>query len=162
MARWAEFEQSAPDLAASGRRRLVGADGGAIGFIATVSRDGLPRMAPVCPIFCERDVYLSVGIDTPKKFDLLNSGRYVLHAFLGENDEEFQIAGRALLVKHVEERERVHASIQFSFKPDDPVFRLEIDRCLWGYWENVGKPDTRPVRRRWRAAEPSLREAPDG
>lgn len=161
MARWAEFERSTPDLAASGRRLLVGADGSAIGFIATVSRDGYPRLAPVCPIFCDRDVYLSIGIATPKRFDLRNSGRYVLHAFLGDNDEEFQIAGRAVLVAGTEERDRVHASIRFSFKKEDPVFRLEIDRCLWGYWENVGKPNTRAVRRRWKAAEPSARQVLD-
>ena len=32
---WAEFEQAAPEQAAAGRRLLVGADGVAIGFLAT-------------------------------------------------------------------------------------------------------------------------------
>jgi hypothetical protein len=49
-------------------------------------------LAPVCPIFCEDHVYLSVGAGTPKKDDLRLRQHYVLHAFLGNNDEEFQIA----------------------------------------------------------------------
>ncbi len=155
MASWGDFEEATPELAASGRRLFAGDDDNAIAFLATVARDGSPRLAPVCPIFCDRHVYLSVGIETPKKFDLLNDGRYVLHAFLGRSDEEFQIAGRAVLEASAEECDRVQSAIRFVFKKEDPLFRLEIDRCLWGYWENAGKPNTRPVRRRWRDGERS-------
>jgi hypothetical protein len=109
-----------------------------------------PHLSPVCPIFCGADLYLSAGTHTPKAGDLRGSGRYVLHAFLGANDEEFQVAGRALEVDDPAERAAVHAAIPFAaFKVNDPIVRLSIDRALWVYWERVGKPDTSPVRRRW-------------
>ena len=48
-------------------------------------------MAPVCPIFTDGGMYLSVGPNTPKRFDLINTRRYVLHALVGDNDKEFQV-----------------------------------------------------------------------
>lgn len=150
MTTWSDFEQAAPEFGAAGRRLLIGSDGVAIGFLASVGPDGAPRLSPVCPIFCGADLYLSAGAHTPKAADLRSSGRYILHAFLGANDEEFQVAGRALEVDDPAEREAVHAAIPFAaFEVADPIFRLSIDRALWVYWERVGQPDTSPVRRRW-------------
>lgn len=147
---WAEFARAAPELAAAGRGRLVGSDGVAIGFLASVSARSRPHLSPVCPIFCGDDLYLSAGAHTPKAADLRASRAYALHAFLGANDEEFQIAGRATEVGDDAERARVHAAIPFAaFKRTDPIFRLDVERALWVYWENVGRPDTRAIRRRW-------------
>jgi hypothetical protein len=150
---WAEFERAEPDLAAAGRRLLeVGGNGVAIGWLATVSADGLPHLSPVCPIFGASELYLSAGAATAKVPDLRANGAYVLHAFLGANDEEVQVAGRASEVLEPHERAAVHAAIRFAaFGHDDPIFRLSIERALWVHWERVGQPDTRPVRRRWRA-----------
>ena len=151
MTSWAEFEGQAPDLAAAGWR-LFGAAGVAIGFLATVTRDGPPRVAPVCPIFTNGNIYLSVGATTPKRNDLARNGWYVLHAFLGQDDEEFQIAGRVAEITEPAERTAVHRAIKFgSYKTEDPIFRLQVERCVWVVWENVGKPNTRPIRKRWRA-----------
>lgn len=152
MTNWAGFEVAAAELAAAGRRLLVGADGVAIGFLATTSSAGRPHLAPVCPIFCGDGLYLSVGHATPKRRDLAGSGRYVLHAFLGQHDEEFQLAGAAREADDPAERTAVHAAIPFpSFQAQDPIFELGIEGCLWCWWERAGQPDTRPVRRRWRA-----------
>jgi hypothetical protein len=149
MGSWAKLAAEAPDLAASGRR-LLGTDGVGIGYLATVARDGRPRLAPVCPILARDGLYLSVGAATPKRSDLTRDGRYTLHAPIGESDEEFQISGRATLVVDPRERRAVHAAIRFSFQADDPVFSLGIERCLWGIWQNAGQPNARPIRKRWR------------
>ncbi len=147
---WSDFEASAPDLAAAGRRRLVGGDGVAIGFLATVSVSGRPRIAPVCPIFCGDHLYVSAGARTPKVADLRDRHGYALHAFLGENDEEFQIGGTATEVLDEDERAAVHEAIPFAaFERSDPIFRLDVERALWVHWERVGQPDTKAVRRRW-------------
>ncbi len=152
MASWAELEADAPEFGTAGRRLLVGDDGVAIGFLATTAAQSGPHLSPVCPIFCAPHVYVSAGATTPKVADLRAAGGYVLHAFLAANDEEFQLAGRAREVVEPPERAAVHAAIRFaSFERDDPIFCLDIDRALWVYWERVGQPDTRPVRRRWRA-----------
>lgn len=150
---WAEFEAAAPDFAAAARARLhVGIDQVAIGFLATVGASGKPHLSPVCPIFCPPGLYLSAGAATPKVGDLRATGAFVLHAFLGANDEEVQVAGRAEEVLADDERRAVHRAIRFAaFQRDDPIFRLGIERALWTYWEHVARPDTRPVRKRWRA-----------
>lgn len=151
MASWAELERAAPGIAASGRRLLVGADGVAIGFLATADAAGRPHIAPVCPIFCGEELYLSAAARSPKVRDLRSNGRFVLHAFLGESDEELQLAGRATEAHEPAERAAVHAAIPFpAFHKEDPIFRLAFERALWVYWENAGRPDTRAVRRRWR------------
>ena len=88
----ARLEQEAPELTRRGRRLFGGES--AIGFLSTGARNARPRIAPVSPIFALHDLYLSIEKDTPKRFDLLNDGRYMLHAFLGKDDEEFQVPGK--------------------------------------------------------------------
>ncbi len=90
-----ELEAQAPEFAATARRMLTEDGGPSVAFIATVARDGRPRLAPFSPIFSGSDLFLSAGARTPKRYDLENDGRYVLHAMLGESDEELQLAGRA-------------------------------------------------------------------
>jgi hypothetical protein len=71
----------------------------------------------------------------------------------GASDEEFQIAGRAAEVSGEAERARVHSAVRFaSFGRADPIFRLGVARALWAFWERAGQPDTRAVRKRWRAS----------
>ncbi len=151
MKSWREFEGETPELATATRRLLGGSDGLPIGFLATASASGVPHLAPVCPIFCRDDLYLSAAGRSPKVRDLRENPRYVLHAFLGENDEEAQVAGATAEVDDETERAAVHEAIPFpAFNRDDPIFRLSIERALWVHWERVGQPDTKPVRRRWR------------
>jgi hypothetical protein len=143
---WRELARAAPDFAAAGERLLIKDNGVAIGFLATVHR--ALHLAPVCPIFCDGGVYLSVGATTPKRRDLDRDGRYVLHAFLAANDEEFRVTGRAALVAAEADRLRVQNAIRFgAFGRDDPIYRLDIENVMWGFWENAGLPGTRPVRR---------------
>lgn len=149
---WTEFEDRAPDFAAAGKRLLVGEDGVAIAFLGTAHSTGIIHLAPVCPIFCGPDLYLSAAAKSPKVRDLRADGRYALHAFLGANDEEFQLRGTATETVDAAERTKVHEAIPFpSFDREDPIFRFAIGSALWAYWERVGQPDTRVVRRRWPA-----------
>jgi hypothetical protein len=146
------FEAAAPDLAGAARRLLIGADGVAIGFLATVNASGLPHLSPVCPVFEGGDLYVVAAEHSPKTADLRATGAFVLHAFLGANDEELQLAGRAAEVESTAERASVHAAIPFAaFRTSDPIFRLDVERALWVHWERAGQPDTKAVRRRWRA-----------
>ncbi len=154
MSSWAEFAKEAADLAGAAKRRLVGSDGVAIGFLATVSAHGKPRLAPVCPIFCGDHLYICAVGHTSKVHELRRQHAYVLHAFLGSNDEEVQVGGTAIEVLDLTERAAVHKAIPFkSFYVKDPIFRLTIDRALWVYWERSGEPDTKPIRQRWKSGD---------
>lgn len=144
---WAKVKSAEPEYAEAGERLFIGDDGIAIGFFTTSTND-IPSVAPVCPVFHANDIYLVAGASTPKAKGLLTNPHYALHAFLGANDEEFRISGRADLVLESSERSAVHDAIPFaSYDANDPIFRLGVTSILWVYWENVGQTNTTPVRR---------------
>jgi hypothetical protein len=154
---WGEFEQRAPELATAGARLLGGSPDEAswlgIGFIATVRSDGGPRLAPVSAIVTRGR--LLVAAVPPKRRDLERDGRYVLHAFLGADDAEFSVRGRARGVTDPELAEAAREAVAGTGIFSDPaskeaLFELEIQGADGAVWENVGKPGTRPVRRTWR------------
>lgn len=76
--------------------------------------------------------------------------RYALHFMLGESDEEFVITGIVLQHRSQTIREAIREAADHIIRESDLLFEFLIETCLWGYWENVGQPDTRPVRRIWR------------
>ncbi len=78
MATWNEFAEAAPEIAALGLKQFEKFH---IAYLATVRKDGSPRVHPVSPIFADGRLFVATA----------------------------------------------------------PT-----------YWENVGQPDTRPVRQRWR------------
>ena len=141
MAIWKEFEQQAPDMA-SAARRLFALDAQPLGYLATVSEIGQPRIAPVCPVAAADNLYLIVAADTPKAADLMRGAGYALHAPLGPGDEELVLAGSASLIIYAYEREAVQAAASFQFDAEDPVFRLGLDQVFHAMWEKPGKPGT--------------------
>ena len=153
MISWKAFETSQMALASAGKNRLIGTDGVAIGFLGTVSPSGESNIAPVCPVFSGDHLYIIASAKTPKARDLSLNGFYSLHAFLGDNDEEFQVTGRATLVTEQAEIEQVQSDIPFaSFDKRDPIFRLRVGRVLRVYWENVGQANTKAVRQAWQSS----------
>jgi hypothetical protein len=145
---WEEFAQAAPDLADAGLR-LFTSDG--IGWLATVRRDGSPRLHAIVPIFAAGHVAVFIPDSSPKRYDLLRDGRYVLHAPLGADDEEFSIQGHAAPVDDAATRAMLATAAGHTIREHDLAFIFGIQRCLWAIWQNVGQPNTRPIRRRWDA-----------
>ncbi len=157
MATWAEFAQAAPEMAELGSelRRQHG-----LAFLSTVRKDGSPRIHPVCPFIVRGRLFIATNPKSPKRHDLKRDGRYVLHMLPGENDAEFQIRGLARLVTDAEVKATVlaegpKAGVQpdgalLNLKPEELLFEYDIEEALSGHWENVGQPDTRPVRSTWR------------
>src|ERR687890_1085992 len=94
MASWSEFAAASPQLA-SGIRAVLQQYGPGMGYLATVRPDGGPRVHPVSPVISDGGLYCFV-IDSPKRRDLERDGRYALHAFPPEeNDDEAFLTGRA-------------------------------------------------------------------
>ncbi len=151
MVSWAEFEAADPELAAFGQQRIH-RYGQAIGFFATVRHDdGGPRVHPVCPIFAEGRVYVTIPRISPKTRDLQANAKYMLHSFPDREDPEFSIRGTARLVDDVAERSIVAGAATFAtgVRESEDVFCLDIERADSTTWENWAQSNTRPIRRRW-------------
>lgn len=120
-----------------------------VAFLATIRKDGSPRLHPIVPIPAEGGLHVAVSNQSPKRFDLLRDGRYALHAMLGEKDEEFMLTGQVKRVSGGVERAAVVSAAHHTIHDTDLVFEFLIKRALWGYWENTGTPDTYPVHQAW-------------
>lgn len=98
MKRWNDFARQAPEMAEAGRVLIYQFKVG-LGYLATIRKDGAPRIHPVCPILANDGLYVFIGNQTPKKQDLLRDGRYALHTFpCVEVDDEFTVSGRAVRI----------------------------------------------------------------
>ncbi len=94
MASWATFEAAAPELAAKGRQFFY-LYGVGMGFLATVRRDGGPRVHPICPILTQ-DALFALIVPGPKLADLRRDGQYALHCLTSpppRQDDAFYTAG---------------------------------------------------------------------
>ena len=97
MATWQDLTEQRPDLADAGRNLLY-QFGVGLGFLATVRRDGGPRVHPICPLLHE-GALLAFIVPSPKLDDLRRDGRYALHCFPPADDEDaFYVTGRARIV----------------------------------------------------------------
>jgi hypothetical protein len=159
---WLDLEQGDRDLAELGRslfearvpegmRRPASFTGYA--FLGTVRLDGSPRINPVCPVITGGVLYVATRRSSPKIADLRRDGRYVLHALPGDADEEFSVRGRATEANDPESRVAFAeaAAGWMTLHDDEVVFRYHIARGFAATWENVSRPDTRPVHRWWPA-----------
>jgi hypothetical protein len=96
MITWTEFERQQSTLAAAGRRQLYQVGIG-LAFLATVRRDGGPRVHPVCPVISDAGLHLLI-VPGPKRQDLRRDGRYALHSEAcppPRQDDGFAVTGRA-------------------------------------------------------------------
>jgi hypothetical protein len=93
MHRWHDFALAAPEMAAAGQK-LIYQFGIGLGYLATVRKDGAPRLHPFCPVIHEGGLY-GLIVPSAKQRDLLLDGRYAFHAFPAEDvDDEFYLNGR--------------------------------------------------------------------
>jgi hypothetical protein len=158
MSTWADLATADPELAAFGAN-LVQAQVPAklrrpdsftgYAFIATVRKDGGPRVHPLCPVMAGGRLYVTTLPASPKLYDLQRDGRYALHAFLGAEDAEFSVRGRAKEVHDGGVQALLEAAAEGWAPIHEHIFELEIDRADSTAWANFGTPEAHAVRRRW-------------
>ncbi len=158
MASWGEFTAARPEMAQVLLDQLGWIP---IAYLATVRRDGAPRVHPVCPIIAGGGMYVAVAgagraapapKPSPKRFDLARDGRFALHALPGKRDDEFYATGRARRVAVGDEFDAVVSAASFTVHATDWVFELGLGYVQTAYWELMGQPETYAVRTEWRAA----------
>jgi hypothetical protein len=148
MAAWEEFAAAEPGMAKVLRNLLGWIP---IAYIATVRRDGAPRVHPFVPIFAAGRMFIAIPEWSPKRHDLANDGRFAMHALPGKRDDEFYMTGRASLIKDAETRKDVVDAAKHTVHASDDVFELTAEYVMTAYWENQGQPDTFAVRNEWRS-----------
>jgi len=134
---WGELAAQRPDLT-DGGRRLLYQHGVGLAFVATIRPDTGPRMHPFCPLLTD-DAMFGFIIPSPKQRDLRRDGRYAVHSFPTESNEDaFYVTGRATLVVDSSSRrtlgeqfvsERAQIGVPFP-ADDDLLVAFDIETCL--------------------------------
>jgi hypothetical protein len=92
---WSELERAQPGLARLGQERLLTPG---VVLVATIRRDGSPRLSPVEPFVMDDDLWLSMLWRSTKAADLLLDQRILVHSIVTGRDGgegEFKIRGTA-------------------------------------------------------------------
>jgi hypothetical protein len=148
---WSELETKAPELAAAGHHRLY-RYGPGLAFLATVRKDGGPRVHPVCPTIVDGRLWVLVG-PSLKQHDLRRDARFALHTFPDADlDDEFYITGIARADDDEAMRARVradNASRGASSGDEDALFELTLDTVMHAKYEYRGQWP--PQYTKWRA-----------
>lgn len=149
MARWQEFEQQAPEIAAGGRA-LIYQHGIGLGYLATVRKDGGPRIHPFCPIIAAGGLYGLIG-PSPKRHDLRRDPRAAIHAFPAEAvDDEFFLQVLAMPIDVAAVRQAVvetYRATGGNTSNDELLFEFDIERALLATYEK--RPSWPPLYRKW-------------
>jgi hypothetical protein len=150
---WKEFAAAEPDLADVGRSLLFQFKVG-LAFLATVRKDGAPRLHPVCPVLSDDRLFVLIIPTSPKRHDLRRDGRYALQTFPQPKpgSDEFSIAGKAVGVDDPAVRAAILRDAKHMADASEIAFELWIDHVMHTRWENVLTPQMRSVHRKWRAA----------
>ena len=153
---WGEFERAEPGLADAGRALLY-QFGVGLAFLATVRRDGGPRVHPMCPLIHDGGLYAFI-VPGPKQADLHRDGRYALHSFPCEDNEDaFYCTGRAQAVDDPATR-RALAELFVAERSGgvaapasgDHLFSFGLQRCL--LTRTTGHGDPSPQHTIWHDA----------
>jgi len=81
--RWSDIEHAQPRLAGLAQRSLIGPG---VVLVATIRRDGTPRLSPVEPYVLDGDLWLSMMWQSAKARDLLRDPRILVHSVIASRD----------------------------------------------------------------------------
>jgi hypothetical protein len=126
---WDDFSAASP-LLATDVRALLEQYGRGFGYLATVRRDGGPRVHPVSPVIAEGALFCFV-IRSPKRRDLEHDGRYALHSYPGDQSpDEAYLAGVARRVTDRQVLDRVADLHRAAPSVDWRLFELGISVAM--------------------------------
>lgn len=129
MASWSQFAADEPRLA-NAIRALMHQYGPGFGYLATVRADGGPRVHPVSPVITDEGLFCFI-VDSPKRRDLERDGRYALHSFPPEeNDDEAYVAGRARPVTDPAQVARLAEHLHAAPHVDWRLFEFTVDVAM--------------------------------
>jgi hypothetical protein len=157
---WSQLAEQRPDLAEAGRN-LFYQYGMGLAFLSTVRPDGGPRLHPVCPVLAGGRLVAHV-IPSLKRADLHRDGRYALHSFPCDgNEDAFYLTGHAVPVGNQDlaraAADQFLAERKLDSEPpgfgDGEFFEFLVGRCLLTRTDGHG--DWHPRHTVWPAAATS-------
>ena len=95
---WSDVVIAAPELAAAVQARF---DANGLGLLATLRRDGSPRISGIEPLFALGEIWLGMMPESRKALDLLRDPRFALHNATVDKavtEGDAKLAGRAIPV----------------------------------------------------------------
>jgi hypothetical protein len=157
MISWLDFKAERPELAEQGTELLYHFGVG-LAFLSTVRADGGPRVHPICPLISAVGLYAFI-LSSPKRRDLHRDGRYALHTYpLEGNEDAFYMTGAARLV--TDGRRRAELGRQFADErsnfgvpapgEDQELFEFAVQSAM--LTRTIGHGDPQPQHTIWRAA----------
>jgi nitroimidazol reductase NimA-like FMN-containing flavoprotein (pyridoxamine 5'-phosphate oxidase superfamily) len=128
MSTWDEVEQAVPALARTVRERF---EKYTLGVLATLRRDGSPRVTGIEPGFSDGELWLGMMSDSRKGADLRRDPRFALHAATIDKDvkePDARVAGLAQPVED-ERKERFADDLERekNWRPQSfDLFRVDV------------------------------------
>jgi hypothetical protein len=153
---WQDFTAQQPELARQGAGLLYHFGVG-LAFLGTVRPDGGPRLHPMCPLLTETGLFAFI-VPSPKQRDLHRDGRYAMHSFpLEDNEDAFYLSGAASYVPHSPIRDHLAQQFadersQFAVRPpgeQQHLFEFAVQAAMLTRTSGHGDPD--PQHTTWRA-----------
>lgn len=135
---WRDLELAAPEIAEPGKTRL---DETRVALLATLRRDGSPRISPIEPFFTEGHLLFGAMAWTLKARDLGRDPRCTLHSAVtgpNEGEPELKLYGPA-----IEADDDLRAACPSGWWTDQPheaarVFSLSIEEAAFVTWDYEG------------------------
>jgi hypothetical protein len=134
--KWSELERCQPRLAEVGRQRLLGPG---VVLVATIRRDGTPRLSPVEPLIMDGVLWLSMLWRSQKAMDLMRDPRVLVHGVVTSRDGgegEFKVRGHARNEQDegVQRRYAETVTRELGWKPEPGhfhLFAIDIDHLSY-------------------------------
>jgi hypothetical protein len=139
---WKEFAEAEPELAAFGADRLLLPPA----YLATVRKDGTPRVHPVTPILTNEGLFLFMEPASPKGRDLRDRGWYALHNGVPDTEGsggEFFVAGKGRAVDDAATREVVAEAASYDPAERYVMFELMVGEARCNGYGDVALPSNR-------------------
>ena len=159
MLTWSDFQRAQPDMAEAGRG-LFYHFGIGLAFLATSRRDGAPRLHPICVVQAAGGLY-GLIIPSPKLNDLRRDGRFALHSYpLETNEDAFYVSGRAevrddtslrssVIDAFLQEPGRQGPPLDVAHFDSQTIVEFLLDSCL--LTRTTGHGDPVPKHTVWKA-----------
>jgi len=147
MATWTEIEAEAPELAAAARKVF---EAHLHKTLATIRKDGSPRISGTEARFFEGDIWLGSMPDSRKADDLLRDPRLALHSATCDAtmaDGDAKLSGRAVEVTDEDAIRRFTGALDQKPSEPFPLFRIDITELTV---TRLGDPQDHLVIETWR------------